>query len=91
VSAVRSGRRGPKPGCSPDIVRQMYELHYLSRASYQEIAAILTDQGTKMPRGGLIWTKWSVRQKMRSAYGQEIAAGLGLPLAGVGLTPKSGD
>lgn len=91
MSAVGSGRRGPKPGCSPDVLRQMYELHYLSGASYQEIAEILTGQREKLPRGGAIWTKWNVRQKMYSAYGQEIGAALGLPISTVGIASKSSD
>jgi hypothetical protein len=82
VSAASGGRRGRKAGCPPEVVRRMYELHYLDGLSYQDIALVLIADRVEMPMGGLRWTKWSVRQKMYSAYGQAIGAELGLPVYG---------
>jgi hypothetical protein len=64
----------------------MYELHYLEGLSYQDIALVLIADRIEMPMGGLRWTKWSVRQKMYSAYGLAIGAELGLPVHAVSFS-----
>ena len=78
MGTTSGGRRGPKPGCPPEVIRDMYEWYYLKGMTFEEIAGALIDDGTRMPRGGQVWDKSSVRQKMYSAYGQEIGAELGL-------------
>jgi hypothetical protein len=78
VNGGPSRRGGRKPACRPEIVRQMYELHFIGKMSYRQIALLLNTEGIPLPTGGSGWTKSSVVRVMYTTYGQAIGRELGL-------------